>query len=159
MFCALNHAITSSPTVAQNKFAPLEEEELIESTVSTTETKQMLPNDLEFLNGFAHKIQMGKKLSSGVKKPRGKSVDITTMIKPLPNSKKALDMIAKLCPQNCPMPSFILKFIYLNESHFYNDFTVEEGGLPRPECYHVGADLKSKPPKFIILQEVGPLKT
>jgi len=51
------------------------------------------------------------------------------------------------------MPSFILKFIYLNESHFYNDFTVEEGGLPRPECYHVGADLKSSPPKFIILQE------
>lgn len=63
-------------------------------------------------------------------------------------------MIAKMCPQNCPMPSFILKFIYLNESHFYNDFTVEEGGLPRPECYHVGADLKSSPPKFIILQEV-----
>ena len=43
--------------------------------------------------------------------------------------------------------------IYKNEAHFYNDFTVEGGGLPRPECYHVSADLAAAAPKFCFIIE------
>ena len=35
----------------------------------------------------------------------------------------------------------VAQVVYRNEAHFYNDFTIEGGGLPRPECYHVGAKL------------------
>ncbi|KAL1518485.1 hypothetical protein AB1Y20_002776 [Prymnesium parvum] len=61
-------------------------------------------------------------------------------------------LIAKICPVGKTTAEKIgLKIIYQNEAHFYNDFTVEGGGLPRPECYHVGADLKGLQPKFIFL--------
>jgi hypothetical protein len=63
------------------------------------------------------------------------------------------NMIAKMCPQSANLSSFMLKNIYLNEAHFYNDFSVEGGGLTRPECYHVAADTRSKRPKFCFLIE------
>lgn len=63
------------------------------------------------------------------------------------------NMIAKMCPQQANLSAYMLKNIYLNEAHFYNDFTVDSGGLPRPECYHVAADVSSSPPKFCFLIE------
>lgn len=64
-----------------------------------------------------------------------------------------VNLIAKMCPQSANLPMFMLKGIYLNEAHFYNDFSVEGGGLPRPECYHVAADISASPPKFCFLIE------
>ena len=61
-------------------------------------------------------------------------------------------LIAKICPIGKSAGEKIgLQLIYRNEAHFYNDFTVEGGGLPRPECYHVGADLSGLQPKMIFI--------
>ena len=64
-------------------------------------------------------------------------------------------MIAKMCPQRAAMPKMVLKGIYLNEAHFYNDFSIDGGALIRPECYHVAANLKAKWPQFCFMLEVG----
>ena len=61
-------------------------------------------------------------------------------------------LICKMAPQRGGVGEKLgLQLIYRNEAHFYNDFSVEGGGLPRPECYHVGADLSSLTPKFVFV--------
>ena len=45
-------------------------------------------------------------------------------------------MVAKLSPLNSSvMPGWVVRQQFRQEAHFYNDFTVESGGLPRPICY------------------------
>ena len=45
-------------------------------------------------------------------------------------------MVAKLSPLNSSvMPGWVVRQQFRQEAHFYNDFTVESGGLPRPKCY------------------------
>ena len=56
------------------------------------------------------------------------------------SSELPKNLIAKMCPQSANLSGWLLKNIYLNEAHFYNDFTVEHGGLPRPE-WCAGAQL------------------
>ena len=49
--------------------------------------------------------------------------------------------IAKFAPQGrTPIPTWLVKRSFLSEAHFYNDFTVDGGGLSRPECYLATAD-------------------
>ena len=64
-------------------------------------------------------------------------------------------MVAKMYPQNnTSVLPILLRQVYLNEAHFYNDFSVKGGALPRPECLHCGAELSlRKKPKFIFLLE------
>ena len=103
MFCALTE--TPKPVSLSSKFDALAEDD------EPTFTEPVGSNDLDFLNGFAHKIQVSKKLSSGTKKTKTgsnqgvhvKSIqeldrpDIAMMIRPLAKDK-ADDRVAKLCP-------------------------------------------------------------
>ena len=63
-------------------------------------------------------------------------------------------MVAKFAPQGAlKVPRFMVKMQLRNEAHFYNDFTVAAGGLPRPECY-LAAERKCAKPKFLMLLEM-----
>ena len=45
-------------------------------------------------------------------------------------------MVAKLSPlSSSVLPGWVVRQQFRQEAHFYNDFTVESGGLPRPKCY------------------------
>ena len=45
-------------------------------------------------------------------------------------------MVAKLSPMSSSvMPGWVVRQQFRQEAHFYNDFTIESGGLPRPKCY------------------------
>ena len=45
-------------------------------------------------------------------------------------------LVAKFSPiGKAPLPGFVVRAVFKAEAHFYNDFTVADGGLPRPECY------------------------
>ena len=39
------------------------------------------------------------------------------------------------------------------QAHFYNDFTIEGGGLPRPACYLAAYDSSRRKPTFCMLIE------
>ena len=63
-------------------------------------------------------------------------------------------MVAKFAPQKQDkLPRFIVKFQLRNEAHFYNDFTVAGGGLPRPACY-LAAERRRAKPTFLMLLEI-----
>ena len=63
-------------------------------------------------------------------------------------------MVAKFAPQKQDkLPKFIVKFQLRNEAHFYNDFTVAGGGLPRPACY-LAAERRRAKPTFLMLLEI-----
>ena len=63
-------------------------------------------------------------------------------------------MVAKFAPQKQDkLPKFIVKFQLRNEAHFYNDFTVAAGGLPRPACY-LAAERRRAKPTFLMLLEI-----
>ena len=63
-------------------------------------------------------------------------------------------MVAKFAPQKQDkLPKFIVKFQLRNEAHFYNDFTVAAGGLPRPACY-LAAERRRGKPTFLMLLEI-----
>jgi len=71
-------------------------------------------------------------------------------------------LVAKIWPEQAGKsvggpPPIALKLVFFAESHFYNDFTVAAGGLPRPECLHCGAAWRwtwsNAPAKFILLLE------
>ena len=62
--------------------------------------------------------------------------------------------VAKFAPQGrTPIPRFLVKHTFLSETHFYTDFDMEEGGLPRPECYFALADLSRRKLTFVLLIE------
>lgn len=69
--------------------------------------------------------------------------------------------IAKFAPQGkTDLPRFVVKQTFKVEAHFYNDFTVADGGLPRPECYGAFGNLKAKLPTFVIfMQNMMPATT
>jgi len=45
------------------------------------------------------------------------------------------------------------RVIFLNEAHFYNDFTIQDGACARPECYLVACEPRSSEPSFCFLLE------
>jgi hypothetical protein len=61
-------------------------------------------------------------------------------------------LVCKMFPAKLSLPVIVLKGMYLNEGHFYNDFSVVGGAFTRPECYHVAASLSGKP-KFCFVLE------
>lgn len=66
-------------------------------------------------------------------------------------------LVAKMWPQKMGPPPIALKLVFFAEAHFYNDFTVTAGGLPRPECFHCGAKWSwtwsNSPASFVFLLE------
>lgn len=53
--------------------------------------------------------------------------------------------IAKFSPQSkAPLPSIVIRAIFSTEAHWYNDFLVEDGGLPRPIAYLTAAKLRRR---------------
>ncbi|KAL1518991.1 hypothetical protein AB1Y20_003260 [Prymnesium parvum] len=62
--------------------------------------------------------------------------------------------VAKFAPQGeLQLPLFLVRQTFLTETHFYHDFTVEEGGLVRPECYLAVADPSKRQLTFCLLIE------
>ena len=62
--------------------------------------------------------------------------------------------VAKFAPQGAlQLPKFLVKQTFVTEAHFYNDFSVEEGGLCRPECYFALADPRRRTLTFCLLIE------
>ena len=45
------------------------------------------------------------------------------------------------------------RVIFLNEAHFYNDFTIQDGACARPECYLVACEPRRSEPTFCFLLE------
>jgi len=63
-------------------------------------------------------------------------------------------MVAKFSPQGkAPLPRFMIRAIFKAEAHFYNDFSIKQGGLTRPECYLALYDAKKSKPTFCMLLE------
>ena len=63
-------------------------------------------------------------------------------------------MVAKFSPQGkAPLPRFVVKAIFMAESHFYNDFSISQGGMPRAECYLALYDRARRRPTFCMLLE------
>ena len=62
--------------------------------------------------------------------------------------------VAKFAPEcHSAMKRMETRIIFLNEAHFYNDFTVQDGGCARPECYLVACEPRRKAPTFCFLIE------
>jgi len=62
--------------------------------------------------------------------------------------------VAKFAPEcHGTMKRMETRIIFLNEAHFYNDFTVQDGGCARPECYLVACEPRRKAPTFCFLIE------
>ena len=102
---------------------------------------------MSFLTGFAHKILMGKKLSSSVKKARGKieDKDIAMTIKPLPKSKKSLDKIAKLLALSQPGGPAVQAEAALGDA--------KRIPLPRPLLDRPGCDMSFSGLKTAVLRQ------
>ena len=67
-------------------------------------------------------------------------------------------LVAKLSPKSdSALPQWVVKQQFRQEAHFYNDFTVESGGLPRPECYVAleGRTLIGRPIFCMLLEYVA----
>ena len=63
-------------------------------------------------------------------------------------------MVAKFSPQGkLPLPRFMIRAVFLAESHFYNDFTIADGGMSRPQCYLALYDKPRRKPTFCMLLE------
>ena len=63
-------------------------------------------------------------------------------------------MVAKFSPQGkLPIPRFMLRAAFTAESHFYNDFTIADGGMSRPQCYVCLYDKPRRKPTFCMLLE------
>lgn len=63
-------------------------------------------------------------------------------------------LVAKFSPQSkAPLPRFVVRAIFKAESHFYNDYTVEAGGMVRPACYLCLYDKARRKPTFCLLLE------
>ena len=63
-------------------------------------------------------------------------------------------MVAKFSPQGkAPLPKFVMRAVFKAESHFYNDFTIADGCLSRPQCYLALYDQKRRNPTFCMLLE------
>ena len=63
-------------------------------------------------------------------------------------------MVAKFSPQGkAPLPRIVMRAIFKSESHFYNDFSVRDAGLSRPECYFALYDARRAKPTFCMLVE------
>ena len=45
------------------------------------------------------------------------------------------------------------RVIFLNEAHFYNDFTIQDGACARPECYLAACEPRRSEPTFCFLLE------
>ena len=45
------------------------------------------------------------------------------------------------------------RVIFLNEAHFYNDFTIQDSACARPECYLVACEPRRSEPTFCFLLE------
>lgn len=69
--------------------------------------------------------------------------------------------VAKFAPQgSTPIPRFLVRQTFMSETHFYNDFSVEQGGLPRPECYFAAADPKQRKLTFcLLIEDMAPALT
>ena len=53
--------------------------------------------------------------------------------------------VAKFTPQQASlMSSFVLKFQFATEAHWYNDMVEEDEGLSRPAAFYIGAKLRHK---------------
>eukprot|EP00908_Phaeocystis_cordata_P010914 Transcript_21762.p2 GENE.Transcript_21762~~Transcript_21762.p2 ORF type:complete len:565 (+),score=101.85 Transcript_21762:2110-3804(+) len=69
--------------------------------------------------------------------------------------------VAKFAPEADMMDPLQLVHALRNEFHFYHDFTVQSGGLPRPECYLALVDvglmnmLDSRPGFFLMIEYLG----
>uniref|UniRef100_A0A7S4HEQ4 CHK kinase-like domain-containing protein n=1 Tax=Prymnesium polylepis TaxID=72548 RepID=A0A7S4HEQ4_9EUKA len=64
------------------------------------------------------------------------------------------NFVAKFAPQGrTPIPRFLVRHTFMSETHFYFDFDVEQGGLPRPECYFALADASRRKLTFCLLIE------
>jgi len=63
-------------------------------------------------------------------------------------------MVSKFSPQGkAPLPSFVIRNIFKAEAHFYGDYSVQGGGIPRPECYIALYDKARRIPTFCMLLE------
>jgi hypothetical protein len=63
-------------------------------------------------------------------------------------------IVAKFSPQGkAPLPRFMIRAVFKAEAHFYNDFTVADGGISRPECYLAMHDVQRRKPTFCMLLE------
>ena len=67
-------------------------------------------------------------------------------------------LVAKFSPTGkAPLPGFIVRAIFKAESSFYNNFSVANGGVPRPECYLALYDKRRRTPSFcLLLQDMQP---
>ena len=63
-------------------------------------------------------------------------------------------LVAKFSPQGkAPLPKLVVKAIFMAEAHYYNDFSVGDGGMPRAECYLALWDRRRSKPTFCMLIE------